>query len=207
MAATDARPVPKKNTAYRHYFCIRDNTGAIVTGWTAPDSEISQDGGTMADATNEATEIATSSGCGYIDLTAAEMNNDAVVLKVTVTNTDARPYVVTLFPEEDGDIEVNVTQVNGSTGSAQKLGVSADTMLIGTVDNTAFTPTTTEFECDDITIAEPDDLIGRTVIITSGTLQYQATDITDYALTTGRGHFTVTALTQAPANDVTLIIV
>jgi len=112
MASTDARPVPLKNTAYRHYFCIRKNDGTLITAWTGADSEISQDGGTMADATNEATEIATNSGCGYIDLTAAEMNNDNVVLKVTVTNTDAIPYVVTLFPEEAGDIRVNVSEWN-----------------------------------------------------------------------------------------------
>jgi hypothetical protein len=39
-------------------------------------------------------------------------------LKVTVTNTDALPYVVSLFPEEDGDIETNVTQMGGQAVTA-----------------------------------------------------------------------------------------
>jgi len=112
MASTDARPVPLKNTAYRHYFCIRKNDGTIITSWDTPDSELSLDGGTMSDATNEAMEIATNSGCGYIDLTAPEMDYDSVVLKVTVANTDAVPYVVTFFPEEAGDIRANVTEWN-----------------------------------------------------------------------------------------------
>ena len=117
MASTDARPVPKKNTAYRHYFSIRKNDGTLITTWAGQDSELSADGGNFADATNEATEIQTS-GIGYIDLTAGEMNYDCVVLKVTVTNTDALPYVVTLFPEEAGDIRTNVTQYAGSTAAA-----------------------------------------------------------------------------------------
>jgi hypothetical protein len=112
MASTDARPVPKKNTAFRHYFAIRDNTGALVTSWAGQDTELSQDGGAFADATNEATEIGTS-GVGYIDLTATEMNNDAVIVKVSVTNTDALTYVITLFPEEGGDIRVDATHVGG----------------------------------------------------------------------------------------------
>lgn len=114
MAATDALPIPKKNTAYRHYFCIRKDDGSLITNWTGADTEISQDGGTMADATNEATEIATTSGCGYIDLTAGEMNYDSIVVKVTVTNANAIPYVVALFPEESGDIRVDVTEWDGT---------------------------------------------------------------------------------------------
>lgn len=117
MASTDARPVPQKNVAYRHYFAIRKNDGTLITTWAGQDSERSLDGATFADCTNEATEIGTT-GCGYIDLTAAEMNTDATMLKVTVTNTDALDYVVTLFPEDAGDIRTNMTQVGGQTASA-----------------------------------------------------------------------------------------
>ena len=35
----------------------------------------------------------------------------------------------------------------------------------------------------------------------------QATDITDYELDTGESHFTVTALTEPPADNVTFVIV
>lgn len=99
-----------------------------------------------------------------------------------------------------------VTDALGSTAAA-RLKLSAETMLPGTVDNTAFSPTTTIFEADDITEATADHFNGRIVIFTSGVLQYQATDITDYALSSGRGRFTVTAMTEAPGNNDTFIIV
>jgi hypothetical protein len=62
MASTDARPVPIKNTAFRLTFALRLNTGGVSSGAAGLDSEISKDGGTFVDCTNEATEIATSSG-------------------------------------------------------------------------------------------------------------------------------------------------
>src|SRR5574343_34371 len=123
MAASDARPVPLKNTAYRHYFAIRKNDGKLITTWAGQDSELSADGAAFADATNEATEIGTS-GVGYIDLTSGEMNYDCVVLKVTVTNTDALPYVVTLFPEESGDIRCDATKLGGTSQTGRDIGAS-----------------------------------------------------------------------------------
>lgn len=117
MASTDARPVPRKNTAFRHYFCLRNSAdGTLITSWTAADSEVSLDGAAFSDCTNEATEIGTT-GCGYIDLTSSEMNADAVLYKLTVTNTGAIPYVVTFFPEEVGDYRANVEQFGGTNGT------------------------------------------------------------------------------------------
>lgn len=111
MASGDARPVPQKNVAYRVYFEIRKKDGTLITTWAGMDSEVSKDGGSFTDCTNEATEIGTT-GVGYIDLTSTEMNADNVTLKTTVTNTDALPVVIPLYPEEAGDIRVNVTQIN-----------------------------------------------------------------------------------------------
>jgi hypothetical protein len=125
MASSDARPVPKKNIAYRHYFAIRKNDGTLITTWAGQDTELSADGAAFADATNEATEIGTS-GIGYIELTSGEMNYDAVIVKTTVTNTDALPYVVTLFPEEDGDIRVDIQQVDGDSTAAANLNSACD---------------------------------------------------------------------------------
>ena len=125
MASTDAMPVPKKNTAYRHYLAIRKNDGSLITTWAGQDSEVSKDGGNYSDCTNEATEIQTS-GTGYIDLTASEMNADCVVLKITVTNTDAQPYVVMLFPVENGDIPVDATSVSGDVTAADNLEAAHD---------------------------------------------------------------------------------
>jgi len=94
-----------------------------------------------------------------------------------------------------------------TTAAATKLSASAATIVQGTVshDNTA--SSTTVFYSDDITEATADHYNGRIVIFTSGDLLYQATDITDYELVTGEGKFTVTALTEAPADNVTFVIV
>ncbi|MCP4665842.1 MAG: hypothetical protein GY849_05710, partial [Deltaproteobacteria bacterium] len=94
-----------------------------------------------------------------------------------------------------------------TAAAAAKLALSAGSIVTGTVswDNT--NATTTVIYCDDITEATADHLNGRQMIFTSGDLKDQATDIEDYALDTGEGKFTVTALTEAPADNVTFIIV
>jgi hypothetical protein len=89
MASTDAKPIPKKNTAFRITFPLYD--------------EVSKDGGTFADCTNEATEIATSSGVYYLDLTSTEMNADTVAIIVKTSTTGAKTSVFVIYPYEDGD--------------------------------------------------------------------------------------------------------
>src|SRR5688572_22579979 len=103
MASSDALPVPRKNVAYRVTFPIFDSSGALVTGAAGLDSEVSKDGGTFADCTNEATEIATSSGIYYLDLTSTEMNADCVAVIVKTSTTGARTTPIVLYPEELGD--------------------------------------------------------------------------------------------------------
>ena len=118
MASSDARPVPRKNVSYRVVFPIFDKTGALVTGAASLDSEISKDQGTFADCTNEATEIATSSGIYYLDLTSTEMNADCVAIIVKSTTTDVRTTVLVLYPEEAGDYRVDIVQVGGTNVTA-----------------------------------------------------------------------------------------
>lgn len=117
MASTDARPVPIKNTAFRVYFPILNNTGALVTGAAGLDSERSIDGGTFADCTNEATEVATSSGIYYLDLTSGEMNGDCVVVIVKTSTTDAKTTTLVFYPQENGDIKVDVQSYGGTAGT------------------------------------------------------------------------------------------
>lgn len=117
MASTDARPIPIKNTAYRVTFPILDADGDLVTGATGLDSEVSIDGGTFADCTNEATEIATSSGVYYLDLTSGEMNGDTVALIIKTSSSGAKTTVLVLYPNETGDIDVDVTAFGGSAGT------------------------------------------------------------------------------------------
>ncbi len=124
MASTDAKPVPQKNVAYRITFPILDADGDPVTGASGLDSEVSKDAGTFADCTNEATEIATSSGIYYLDLTSAEMNADTVAICVKTATSGAKTTVVVLYPEEAGDIRVNATAMSGTTLTARDIGAS-----------------------------------------------------------------------------------
>jgi hypothetical protein len=115
MASSDARPVPKKDAALRIVFPIFDADGDLVTGATGLDSEISKDQGTFADCTNEATEIATSSGMYYLDITQAEMNADCVAIIVKTSSVGAKTTPIVLYPQEGGDIRVDVTTWLGQT--------------------------------------------------------------------------------------------
>lgn len=117
MAASDALPVPRKNVAYRVTFPILDADGDLVSGATGLDSEISKDAGTFADCTNEATEIATSSGVYYLDLTSTEMNADTVAIIVKTTSSGAKTTVLVMYPEEAGDYRADVTHFGGTAGT------------------------------------------------------------------------------------------
>lgn len=133
MASTDARPVPIKNTAYRLTFGIYKNDGTLITGATGLDSEVSKDGGTFADCTNEATEIATSSGLYYLDLTSTEMNADTVAILVKSSSTGAVPVTVSIYPQESGDIKVDVQSWTGTAvASPDTAGYPKVTIKSGT---------------------------------------------------------------------------
>lgn len=248
MASTDARPVPLKNTAFRAYFDLRLNTGALNSGAAGLDSEVSKDGGTMADCTNEATEIATSSGHYYLDLTSTEMNADSVVVQIKSSTTNAVTRTLVIYPQEADDIKVGVThwngtaiatpdtagypkvtiksgtgtgevsltsgiaavnptQINGSANAAARLALAAGATHNGTVDTAGFTATTSIFETSSITEATADHYVGRIVLWTSGALLEQQALITAYSLSGGRGRFTVTTMTDAPANGDAFIVV
>lgn len=89
-----------------------------------------------------------------------------------------------------------------TSAAATKLALSAGTIVVGaaiagTLSTTAMTTNLTE--------ATDDHLNGRIVIWTSGALNQQATDITDYNGTTKM--LTFTAVTEAPTAGDTFIIV
>lgn len=126
MAASDARPIPQKNVAYRVTFPIFDADGDLVTGAAGLDSEVSKDAGTFADCTNEATEIATNSGMYYLDLTSTEMNADTVAIIVKTSTSGAKTTPIVMYPEEAGDIRVNITQISDDATAATNLEAYCD---------------------------------------------------------------------------------
>lgn len=117
---------------------------------------------------------------------------DAVAnVTLTATTTDVTNAVT-----------ANATQIGGSTSAATQLALSTNTIvsaaaITGTLSTTEMTTNLTE--------TTDDHYNGRVIIWTSGVLKDQATDITDYTGSTKL--LTYTAVTEAPSNTDTFIIV
>lgn len=165
MASTDARPVPRKNVAMRITFPLRDVNGDLVTGATGLDSEVSKDGGTFADCTNEATEIATSSGIYYLDLTSTEMNADTVAV---IVKSSAKTFAIVMYPEEAGDMRSDVTHWNGTAVSTPATAGIPD-VNVKNIDNDAASASGT--------VTFPNATLASTTNITAGTIT-TATNVT-----------------------------
>lgn len=83
---------------------------------------------------------------------------------------------------------------------------AAQAVLLAAVDD-AIAPTTTEFETEDIVEETATHYYGRAIIFVTGALSRQAATIEAYSLNGGRGHFTVSPLTEAPAGGDRFVIV
>lgn len=90
---------PVYGLPYALVFPILDNDGDPVTGAAGLDSEISINGDTPADCTNEATEIGTS-GSYYLSLTATEMTCDIASGVTKTSTTDAKATSWVLYPRK-----------------------------------------------------------------------------------------------------------
>jgi hypothetical protein len=142
--------------------------------------------------------------------------NTLGVLSLNVNETGSLPYSEkwTVVPANVFDslvstdkLQVDAVELNSVAASAANLERSASVVIRGTSTNTGFTATTTIFEASDITEATADHDKGRVVVFTSGALLGQATAITAYALSSGRGRFTINATTEAVPTASTFVIV
>jgi hypothetical protein len=104
-------------------------------------------------------------------------------------------------------LNVDAMQLYGASSPAQMLSLSASVIQNGVTTNTGFTATSTIFETSSITEATADHYKGRIIVFTSGALVYQASAITAYSLSSGRGRFTVNALTEAVPDATQFVIV
>jgi hypothetical protein len=95
----------------------------------------------------------------------------------------------------------------GTAAAATKLSTIQDSIIIGTVDESVFTPTKTEFEAGDITDALPDQYKGAIIKVRTGPYRGAVSDVEAYALVGGKGHFTVTGLPAALPNGTVFLIV
>jgi hypothetical protein len=90
---------------------------------SSPDSEISKNGDTFADCTNEATEIATSSGVVYLSLTGTELTCDCAAVRIQ--STGAKTTVLTLYPRKLVSIRAGTSASGGVSTSTIVLDASA----------------------------------------------------------------------------------
>jgi hypothetical protein len=124
-SANDAHPYPIYNARYRVTFPILDADGDLVTAATGLDSELSQDQGTFADATNEATEIATSSGVYYLDLIATELDTKQTAVIVKTTTSGAKTTPMVLYPTRLPVIRTGTAQAGAASTVTLDSGASA----------------------------------------------------------------------------------
>lgn len=87
----------KKGVVTRVVFPLLDADGDLVSAAAGLDSEGSLDGGSFTNLTDEAHEIATSSGVYYLDLTVAETSGDVVAIKVTSTTSGCKPTLLVFY--------------------------------------------------------------------------------------------------------------
>lgn len=125
MGATDAHPVAIRGAILRITFPILDADGDLVTGASSLDSEFSEDGAGFADCSNEATEIATSSGMYLLDLIATETDGDTVAVIVKSTEGKTTPMVI--YPASTANpIDVNVQQISDDATAADNMELDYD---------------------------------------------------------------------------------
>jgi len=117
MAASsgDAHPYPIYNARYRVVFPILDADGDLVTGAASLDSELSQNQGAFADATNEATELATSSGMYYLDLIAGELDTKSTAIIVKTSTSGAKTTPMVLYPKRLPALRTGTAQAGAAT--------------------------------------------------------------------------------------------
>lgn len=200
-----------KNNAFtfNYSFVTASDPTALFTGsFTAGEVKVvTRDGATTNASANIAT-LPTHEGDGVfeVNLSASEMNHDETVIVLVPSAADVVVESISITTEPTpGD----VIEIDSNADAAIRLALSADQIIPGTVDTVTntHTPTVTEFQADDILEATGDHYNGRIVIFTSGNLLAQATEIVDYQVVGGIGQFTVVAMTDAPANNDTFIIV
>ena len=167
---------------------------------TTGDVQISKDEGTFANTTN--CFVDEGPGDYSLVLTATEMQAARISILVD-DQTASEVWLDTMVHVETyGDANAQHEFDLDSHGFA----LSQTAIIVGTVEDSGFTPTTSQFEASDITEATSSHFNGQYVKFVTGALAGQATTIQAYSLSGGLGHFTVATMTEAPADgDVFLI--
>lgn len=112
----NALPYPVYGVAFTIVVPLLDADGDPVSP-SSPDSEVSKNGDTFTDCTNEATEIATGSGVVYLTMTSTEMTADIVAVRIQ--STGAKTTIVTLYPRKLPILSTGTCQGSNDTSDIQ----------------------------------------------------------------------------------------
>jgi hypothetical protein len=121
----NALPYPIYGVPFGVAFPILDADGDLVTAASTPDSEVSKNGDTFADCTNEATEIATGSGMYYLLLTGTEMTADVVSVIVKNGTAGAKTTSMVLYPRKLVSLRAGTSQAGAAGTITLDSGASA----------------------------------------------------------------------------------
>lgn len=119
-------PFPVRGLPFGVVFPILDADGDPVPGAAGLDSEISKDGDTFADCTNEAVEIATSSGMYYLLLTTSEMTAQAVSLIIKTSTSGAKTTPIVLYPRAP----IQMRSATAQAGAAGTLTLDSSAVAV-----------------------------------------------------------------------------
>lgn len=187
------------------YTRVETDNDVVVTDVTSSLSDLSALTDAHADWGLKEVSSTLAPGLYRIDLADAVFASGAwesvVYVMITASAAAATPKKFILTDPSIAQLGVNVVQLNGQAASAQNLERSASVIYRGTV---GAGPTATTLVDAGLTQADTDHWKGRIVIFTSGALAFQATNIT--AFTPGTDTLTFTALTNAPAENDTYVI-
>lgn len=170
---------------------------AVTGDWTPAtgDTKISKDGGNVANATNNPAVVGgTGSVMWSLVLTATEMEADEVDIQIVDSATKA--------------VEDNVVVVTTRLGA--QLAAHGG-IIVGEVDTATFTASTTALEGFRISPnnteeATADHFNGTLIKFTSGAAQGIISNVTDYELANSKEKFTYDAITTAPGDGDTYVI-
>jgi hypothetical protein len=109
-------PYPVYGAPFGIVYPMLDADGDFVSAATTPDAEVSKNGDTFADCTNESTEIATNSGLYYLLLTATEMTADVVAVIAKSATAGMKTTPIVLYPRKLPTVRSGTSQA-GAAGT------------------------------------------------------------------------------------------
>lgn len=124
----NALPYPIYGCPFTIVFPFLDADGDLVSGASTPDAEISKNGDTAADCTNESTEIATSTGVYYLILTGTELTCDIAAIMAKSATSGMKTTVATLYPRKLVTLRSGTSASGGSATSTIVLDAGASSV-------------------------------------------------------------------------------